>query len=264
MQDHFWEERGVAYRTNRFDPSRQTLVFIHGLGATCSTWAAFERALESNYNILTCDLRGHGLSRRYNNFEEYAPERLVEDLHALLQAMKISSCALISTSFGTLIALLFIRRHPEMVRLNFLLSPLYRHQSPNVGGTKSNAPLWARMLGLMPLRHANGKRMDYSRYEHMEDLDWGRILSEVRNMSVRVYLFYLYHLNTFSNYAQWSEIGVPTTIMHGTKDSFSPYSSAVELSKVIPRATLVTLEGSNHLAIINNGSEILTQLKNEL
>src|SRR5689334_8832829 len=103
MKDQYWEERGIAYRTNTFDDSRQTLVFIHGLGTTCSVWVSFETALESNYNILTYDLRGHGLSRRYKNYEDYEPERLVGDLQALMQFLKISSCWLISVSFGTLI-----------------------------------------------------------------------------------------------------------------------------------------------------------------
>lgn len=264
MHNHHWDERGIAYRTNDFDSSRQTLVFIHGLGATCSTWAAFESALEGNFNILTYDLRGHGLSRRYKNCEDYAPEKQADDLLALLEFLKIKHCSLIATSFGTLIALLFIRQHPEMAQRIFLLSPLYRHQSWDVGDAKSDAPLWARLLGLIPLGRVKGQRMDYSSFGHMDDLDWRRILREVRNMSIRAYLFYLHQMSAFSRYAEWSEIQVPATIMHGKKDSFSPYGSAVELSNIIPKATLFTLETGNHLAIINNGNEILTQLKNKL
>ncbi len=263
MLDHYWEERGVAYRSNGLVGSRQTVVFIHGLGATCSTWANFEMALESNFNILTYDLRGHGLSRRYKNLEDYAPEKQADDLFALLEFLKIRYCAIVATSFGTLIALLFIRRHPDMVHKAFLLSPLYRQFSDRRKG-KSAVPVWARLLGLIPLWRTTGKRMDYSRYGHMEDLDWGRILAEVRNMSARVYLFNLRQIGAFSKYAEWAETKVPTTIVHGKRDSLSPYASAVKLSKIIPRATLVTLDGGNHLAIINNADEILIQLKNEL
>lgn len=260
MKDQFWEERGIAYRTNTFDYSRPTLVFIHGLGATCSAWASFEAALESKYNILTYDLRGHGLSRRYKNYEDYEPEKLVADLQALMQFLKIPSCLLISNSLGTLIALLFTRRHPEMVQKNLLLAPVYKDRSPDVAATKKSVPLLAKMLGLLPLIRSHGKRPDYSGYEHAEELQWGRMVREIGSMSIRVFLFYLQHLNAFTKYDRWSQVEVPTTIMHGTKDSFSSYSSAVALSKIIPRATLVTLEGANHILVINNKNEILAQL----
>jgi pimeloyl-ACP methyl ester carboxylesterase len=260
MEDQYWEERGIAYRTNRFDHSRETLVFIHGLGTGCSGWASFETALESKYNILTYDLRGHGHSLRYKHYDDYAPEKLADDLIALVQVLKIRSCSLISTSFGTLIALLFLRRYPGMVQTNLLLAPVYKNQPLTVGAEKPKPPLLAKMPSLMPFSRSHGRRMDYSRFEYAEDLQWGRIVHEIRNMSLRIYLFYLYHLNGFTDYGWWSQIEVPTTILHGTKDSFSPYHSAVELSKVIPNARLVPLDGGNHIVTINNRNEILAQL----
>jgi pimeloyl-ACP methyl ester carboxylesterase len=81
-------------------------------------------------------------------------------------------------------------------------------------------------------------------------------------MSLRVYLFYLHQLNTFKEYGLWSQIRIPTTIVHGTNDSFAPYPLAVELSKVIPGAKLVTLAQANHIVIINNRQDIIRQIRN--
>ena len=64
MRDEFWEERHIAYRTNNHHESRKTLVFIHGLGVSCSGWKPFEASLENDFNILTYDVRAHGFSQK--------------------------------------------------------------------------------------------------------------------------------------------------------------------------------------------------------
>ena len=261
MKDELWEERGIAYRINAFDDSRRTLVFIHGLGTSCSGWAPFEAALENDFNILTYDLRGHGFSRRYQSYADYDLKALADDLHALLDHRGISSCSLVSTSLGTLVALLYLYHYPGTVRTNLLLAPVYKPHSPPGAEKGSRRFSFMNLLSLMPLARRNRNRVDYSRFENAADLDWGRVRLEVRSLSWRIFLFYLHLMDHFADHALWSQIRVPTTIMHGTKDSFSPYHSAVELSKVIPGAKLVALEGANHIVIINNKKEIIEQIR---
>jgi pimeloyl-ACP methyl ester carboxylesterase len=263
MKDELWEERGIAYRTNVFDNSRKTLVFIHGLTTTCSGWEPFETALENDFNILTYDLRGHGFSKKYRNCADYDLKKLADDLRALLDYLGIGSCSLVSNSIGTLVALLYIHYYPGAVRTNLLLAPIYKQQSLTSPETKSIESPLMNLLSLMPFAPHNGKRLDYSRFEYTADLELRRFLPEIKNLSLRIYLFYLHHMNAFANHAWWSQISVPTTIMHGTKDSFAPYHLAVELSKTIPNARLVTLEGANHIMIVNNKKEIIAQIRNQ-
>ena len=119
------------------------------------------------------------------------------------------------------------------------------------------------LLNLMPSAPHHGKRVDYSQFEYTADLELRRLLLEVKALSLRIYLFYLYQMNAFTDYAWWSQIRVPTTIVHGTKDSFAPYHLAVELTKAMPNAKLVTLEGANHCVVINNKKEIIAEIRNQ-
>ena len=264
MKDELWEERGIAYRTNIFESSRETLVFIHGLGTTCSGWEPFETALENDFNILTYDLRGHGFSRKYKNYADYDLKNLADDLRALLDYLGIHSCSLVSNSIGTLVALLYVYHYPGTVRTNLLLAPVYKqHHSPTIVEAKSRRSSFMNLLSLMPFAPHNGKRVDYSRFEFAADVELRRLLSEIKSLSLRIFLFYLHHMNAFTDYAWWSQIRIPTTIVHGTKDTFAPYHLAVELSKAMPNAKLVTLEGANHIVIVNNKREIIAQIKNQ-
>lgn len=260
MQDEYWEDRGIAYRMNDLDQSRETLVFIHGLGPSCSIWEAFEIALENDFNVLTYDLRGHGWSKKYVDYADYDLVSLADDLRALLDKLGIPSCTLVSHSLGTLVALLFIRGNPGRVRRNLLLSPVYR---PNARvKVSTRAPFLIRVLDALPLFSSRrAARIDFSRARGARDLDFRRIFLEIKHLSLRTYLFYLRQMDVFPHHASWSEIDVPTTILHGTNDSFAPYRLAVELSKIIPHSKLITLEGANHMIVVDNTAEIVTYIR---
>lgn len=261
MKDVFWEERGIAYRINEFRGSRETLVFVHGLGTTCSGWEPFERALENEFNVLTYDLRGHGLSRRYRRVSDYRFENLADDLRALLELLGVRTCTLVSNSLGTIVALLYQRNCPGIVRGNLLLAPIYKKAVTTSTNTPKERYSFVDFLSLFPMFRETGRRMDFSSFHLTRDLDLKRMVPEIRSMSMRIYLFYLHHMNAFRDYDWWSQIDVPSTIIHGTNDSFSPFSSAVELSGLMPRARLLALEGANHVVIINNKEEIVSRIR---
>ena len=263
MKDEFWEEQHIAYRTNTHDKSRTTLVFIHGLGVSCSGWEPFEASLENDFNILTYDVRAHGFSRKYRNYADYDLEHLAEDLQALLNYLGIHSCTLVSNSMGTLIALVYQHRYPGAVQKNLFIAPIYKQHS--VVGTTAKGILSCiiKLLGYMPFVPRSGKRPDYSRFTHTPDQSADRMLPEIRNVSWRLYLFFLARVYTFAEDDWWSQIRAPSTIMHGTMDTFAPYRLALELSRTIPDAKLVTLEGANHILVINNIPEIIELIRSD-
>lgn len=259
MRDEFWDDKGIAYRTNGLEEARETLVFIHGLGPSCSIWEGFEAMLEGEFNILTYDLRGHGWSKKYENYADYDLDGLADDLRALLEHLRIRSCTLVSHSLGTLVALLFIRGNPGSVRRNLLLSPVYRLDSAATADAR--APILTRVLNAFPRFSPRQGRVDFSRVSRARDLDFRRIFLEIRFLSLRVYLFYLRQMDLFPHHAKWPDIDVPTTILHGTKDSFAPHRLAVELSKIIQHSKLVSLEGANHMIIINNRADVVDHIR---
>src|SRR3989344_4538059 len=122
MQEGFLAERGIAYRTNTFVPGRKTLLFVHGLSGSLSAWYPYETIFEEKYNLITFDLRGHGLSVRPSR-RGYAMAEFVEDIYALLKHLRVEHCIIVSNSFGTLITMEFVRAPPGIAERAVLLSP---------------------------------------------------------------------------------------------------------------------------------------------
>jgi pimeloyl-ACP methyl ester carboxylesterase len=105
MQEQYFYDRGISYRSNEHIAGRSTLVFIHGLAASSSEWTWYETQFEGSYNVVTVDLRAHGRSQHPSAYEGYRLRESVIDIRLLLEALRIQRCVLIGHSSGALIGL---------------------------------------------------------------------------------------------------------------------------------------------------------------
>lgn len=260
MTDSFLESCGIAYRTNEFIPTRKTLVFIHGLSGSASAWYEFEEMLEHEYNILTFDLRGHGLSKKYQNFSDYALRLFAEDLSTLLTHLKIDAFSIIAHSFGTPVALelLLSGKKPESLMLlgvNFQVGTILRAR---LG--RPFLALYIAFSRLFPFSPQKGSRMDYHEFGWSADWNWNRIYPEIKDMTFRLYCYCLYRVYTYAP-QRWSEIACPTLIVHGSRDSFVPLRLALAAQRNIPRSNIKILEGANHMLVMNDAPEIIAEIR---
>jgi pimeloyl-ACP methyl ester carboxylesterase len=261
MKDSFLEGPGIAYRTNQFNPARRTLVFIHGLSGTCSAWEAYEKALENDYNLITYDLRGHGLSTKYLKYADYAPKHFADDLNALLEHLHIQSCELIAHSMGATVAVAYLHYYPGIAKSAVFLAPNYKQHSLAGAFNLRLLDTAVHFLGSLTFIPKPGSRLDYSNFGYSPDISLKRIVPEIKDMTLRVYLYCLRQLYGFTNDAWWNDIDVPVTILHGTHDFYVPYRFATELASAIPNSKLITLQNANHMLVLNNKKEILELIK---
>lgn len=262
MTEGYLESRGIAYRINEFRDGRPTLVFIHGLSGSASAWWKCEEALAGEYNLLTYDLRGHGLSKKYARYGDYDLQCFANDLSALIGELDITRCSLVAHSMGTTVALLFLLRHSGIVTSALFLAPDYRVRAlPRSRVTKPFVGLAALILRPLPFTLKTGHRLDYTRFGYSPDWSAKRIIPEIKGMGVRLYLYCLHHMYAFTHDDWWKKINIPTLIVHGTRDTFVPYRHSVRLAQEIPNARLTALQGANHMLVLNNSSDIVGAIK---
>jgi pimeloyl-ACP methyl ester carboxylesterase len=93
-------------------------VLIHGwLSSGWINWTlpGTSGLLARDYQVITLDVRGHGLSDKPTREDAYGPE-LVEDVARLLDHLEIKKAHIVGYSMGGVIAANFIARHPDRVR----------------------------------------------------------------------------------------------------------------------------------------------------
>lgn len=256
MTEHFFDGRGICYRTNAFVPDRQTLVFVHGVSGSSSAWRAYEERFQQTYNLLSYDLRGHGKSRKYARCQDYVMAHFVEDLLALLDYLRIDKCVLISHSFAVLITFSFLRANQHRVEAVVLASGDF-----DVGRSRPAkilrcilAPI--ALLDHLPFHPRPGRHVDYARYPQSGDWNVPRMLDDVRNTTWRVYFYcskegYAVRADSFL-----PDIHLPVLLLHGRNDTIFPVENSIYMATRIPGARLVVLEDSDHIIILNRPREV--------
>ena len=92
------------------------LVLIHPFSASLEFWANLIQSLPPKYQVIAYDVRGHGLSSAPAGEENYTLDILVEDLHHLLEHLKVKKAYVGGLSLGGAIALGYAHRHPDTVK----------------------------------------------------------------------------------------------------------------------------------------------------
>lgn len=252
MHEHFLQSRGIAYRINEFKTGRKTLLFIHGLSGSLSAWYPYEKLFEQDCNVITLDLRGHGLSVRPPR-SGYRMSEFVEDIRALLEHLRAEHCTVVSHSFGTLIAMEFSHAHPTVVERNIFLAPAYGVRHFKITQFLSNL---TAMLAFVPLRVRRYARTDYMRFYPTPDYSIRRIGTDILNMGLRSYLYGMRVIFEKEYDPAWLSLKSPVLLVHGSADGIIPVSHARELAHKLPGAQLTELPGANHILVLNNVGEV--------
>jgi pimeloyl-ACP methyl ester carboxylesterase len=123
------------------------VVLLHGLTATRRYVVMGSTALaRSGHRTIAYDARGHGHSSPAPSSQAYTYELLAEDLHAVLDRLKIEHAVLAGASMGAQTALRFSLEHPDRVMGLGLITPAF---DPDTHGEAGSFASWDKLaLGL--------------------------------------------------------------------------------------------------------------------
>jgi pimeloyl-ACP methyl ester carboxylesterase len=115
----------IAYWFHSVQAPRGLLIFLHGAASNHTRWDEFlhATALTGEWNVVSPDLRGHGLSSARGDL---SIARHCDDLVRLLDLHPASRVALVGHSLGANLALHFTARHPGRVSNLVLVDPVMR------------------------------------------------------------------------------------------------------------------------------------------
>jgi pimeloyl-ACP methyl ester carboxylesterase len=104
-------ERGQLHLIERNPQARETVLLVHGYGASSASYLPVVGALAERFHVLAIDLPGFGLSDKREG--DYSPDALADVLRAVLDAKGIARAHVVGHSWGSSIVLAFARRHPQ-------------------------------------------------------------------------------------------------------------------------------------------------------
>ena len=258
MTEHIFDDR-IYYRTNEFKPDRLTLVFAHGVSGSSSAWWPYEKIFANKYNILTYDIRGHGLSKKYPHYEDYEIKNFVEDLRDLITYLKIEKFILISNSFAGLVHLEYLKKYRENIIANVFTSPgIYLDKEFSAKIFRPVSKIITNVLNFLPFNPKPRGHVDYSKHQNSADWDIKRNIADMKNTGLHAHFYTLRRTFLPGQKYDLEKINVPTLIIHGEKDSMVPIKNAIKMSKEIKNAEFVSIPNTNHNSV-HNGVKVMSE-----
>jgi 2-hydroxymuconate-semialdehyde hydrolase len=246
-----------SYKTNYHDQgSGAPVVMLHGSGAGVTGWANWRGqipALSPKLRVIAPDLIGFGYTERPEGFDYRFMESWVEQVLALLDALKIERAHLVGNSFGGSLSLALAVRSPERVARIVLMGS---------GGVQQKVtPELDQLWGYTPSA-ANMKKI-MSIMAHNQSL----VTDDIAEMRYRATLRPGVQ-ETFEKLfppprQRWLDAQVvpddklrqikhPTLIVHGREDRVVPLPGSLKLMELLPNSQLHVFGQCGHWTMIEH------------
>jgi pimeloyl-ACP methyl ester carboxylesterase len=100
------------------------LIMLHGGFGTCDTFSALSPTLALNHQVIGVDLYGHGRTALTDRPIDFA--QMADDIAALIQHLGLAKANLLGYSFGGLVSLQTVIRHPAQVNKLVVISAPFK------------------------------------------------------------------------------------------------------------------------------------------
>ena len=224
------------------------LLLLHGLSDDARLWNPLLPAFSESYRVIALDLRGHGRSGKPDT--PYSIQQFSADLFELLRELDIARAHLLGLSIGGVIAQHFALEHPEKLRALVLLSTF----------SSTDPYLRARFKRLRESLLTGGCSAFFDEavtltvtpeFAAAHAAEIALVKEDMVAMNSAAALVHALDACMEFNIAdQLSRITLPTLIVSGREDAFTPRYFSEQIHRAIPGSTLVILNGVAHNLLI--------------
>ena len=227
----------------------ETIVLLHGTGASLHTWDSWTEILKKKYRVIRFDLPAYGLTGE-DPKKRYSTKDYVEILNTLMNRLEVEKFHLAGNSLGGLVAWLYTSYYPERVNKLLLLDP------SGFGFSKTPLVIWLAKTALINsiIQYITPRAFIK---KNLEEVYYDSSL--IRDETIdRYHELSLYKGNrkAFIERAKLDRkddtnrlklIKAPTLIIWGAEDEWIPVSNALLFKKEIANSRLVVMPKTGHI-----------------
>ncbi len=248
MQEKFVSIDGNKVRYLESENSSETLVLIHGLGASAERWEFVIPALKEHFKLIVPDFIGFGYSDK--TLVDYTPEFFSEFLSKFLKELNISKTHLIGASLGGQISIEFASKHKDVVKKLILCSPsgIMKHSTPALEAYVM-AALYPTAIGAKDAFEkmaGGGKRIDPIVIERFVE----RMQLPNAKMSFMSTLLGLKNAEIITK--TLTKITSPSLIIWGENDPVIPIKYAEDFVSTIQDCRFFKMSGCGHTPYVDD------------
>lgn len=248
----------VYQKSSKIDKNNSIcVVFLHGLGGSLTSWTNVNQYLDVNCDKIYIDLRGHGLSDRPKQIEQYNIDALAHDVELIVELQaQDKTIVLVGHCLGGLVAQQVIARSKIKVDRLMLINTAYKNLA---------WPVWVcgllqKLAIIIPPVHLK-QRADIAKFAGTANISLPRLISDISHTSLTSYLMLLIESLKVNYSTLLPSITCPTLIVYGEEDIFTKKKDVEFFTNNVTTARKKTIQ-SNHISVINHPS-IIANLVND-
>ena len=229
--------------------SPQSVLFLHGLGATAEAWRAQLDGLSPMMRCVAWTMPGYGRSRPLRG--EVSIAALADAAAELIEGLELPRMAVVGHSMGGFVAQELALRRPERVERLVLVST-----APAFGGEDGPEGLVAAEFLAARMEPVNeGRRMQYIARQVVPTMVAPDCPLTVQEAAMKLmgalppasYRAALEAVVRFDARDRLGGLSRPTLCVTGSLDTATPPADAERLAGLIPDARLELVDGAGHL-----------------
>ena len=240
----------------------ETVLLVHGFGASSYTWRHLVPELARAYRVVTLDLHGFGYTERPGELGAYTRSGQVDLLFAVLDALGTDRAHLVGHSYGGAVVQAAAARRPERVRSLTLVAstrsdyPQARRRT--IARFRPLMALWIRGLALRESRVRSG--LEQTLWDDSlvtEELVEGYLAPLRIEGVVRAYQGLTVPIEELeAEPVDLSAIAAPTLVVWGEDDPLISVEMGKRATSVMPCHRFVALPRTGHLPMEERPEEL--------
>ncbi|HUS33330.1 MAG TPA: alpha/beta hydrolase [Kofleriaceae bacterium] len=247
-----------------------------GIGCDGYVWRYLREDLTDRFGLHP-HYRGHGRTTAPRDPTRVRIEDLADDIAAVLDDASVEQAVLIGHSMGVQVALETYRRHAARVAGLVLVCGAPSHPLKTFRGSSTLEellPMFEKWIHRVPgvvnrltrtllptrLAYEVASRLEIRR-ELVEPSDFMPYLEGMSRIDARLFVAMLSSAGQHSAEDLLPSINVPTLVIAGERDGFTPPDRSRAMAGAIPGAELLEIEGASHTAPIERPSLVDSRIR---
>jgi pimeloyl-ACP methyl ester carboxylesterase len=251
------------------DPARPAILFIHGIGQSHYSFTRqLDSALADEFFLVAFDLRGHGRSGKPWQAEAYQqPAAWAGDVAAVIEATGIRRPVMVAWSYGTLVAMDFIRERGATglggLVLTGAVGALRPFRPPPADDPNAAQFAHIRELQTSPSLvdniRASEQMVGWLTAEPLPEND--RQIFQAISLMLPAYARVAMMDRRFDNQDLADALSLPTWLVIGREDSAGTLENAAELAATHDNVRLSVYEGAGHSVFFERPQRFNAELR---
>lgn len=218
------------------------MVFVHGLGYAKENMDPLFEYYKVLHHVVSYDVRGHG---RTDKPASWTLEDDANDLHGLVQKLKLEKPVAVGFSMGSYIVLATAEKYPDLFSAIVLIGTKGGGASSTQAIAAKSATPAQRKLDLMKMMLAPGDTPP-------------EVLKLMEAATPSVHLTREQHeaiyasINGFDNLTNAGKVTVPALCLTGQYDRVNPPAKGKEVADALPRGRFREVPRAGHITFFEN------------